>query len=452
LLQVSNDNGTTWTDYDLRGATSVNSLNSTTGAKLESINVSDVAGNQPNVLFRFNMQGAAAYWWQIDDIAIVEGGDNDLILNRAYIDFGYKNGGYYTKMPISQVRPLEFRTAYRNDGKLTQHNIKSNVTIIKSGTAVFNKFSPIKDSLVTLAYDTLGILADSAFIPSAIGIYNTTVTISQTESDQKISNNSAIKTFEVTADEFAFDNDNYQSSGSTSSSDYVGGDADGSIMGTIFEIGDAVATDKVKFHLDCATGDVGAIYRTVIYKLTSASVDLVFQSDDDTVKTTNRNTWVTKNIPIFNFEANTSYVVGLELVDGSSATKAIVFADDEATEQPGVNTFVYFAGDAAPDWGGVRATPFIRLIVRTDVGVQEIAPKSTISAFPNPTSGLLNVALKNTSNAIVKLVDLNGRTVFSENVSNKFNLTIDMSNLAKGIYSLQVISNNGVETKKVMKQ
>jgi hypothetical protein len=84
------------------------------------------------------------------------------------------------------------------------------------------------------------------------------------------------------------------------------------------------------------------------------------------------------------------------------------------------------------------------------VGLNEVAANSSASVFPNPTTNMVNVNLINATS--LRMVDINGKVVYSENVSNKNNTVIDMTNLAKGIYSLQVVTTTGVETKKVVKQ
>jgi len=454
LLQVSNDGGTTWVDFDLKKQLGSNDLNDPTSAKVkkESINITSVAGGQANVKIRFTMLGAAAYWWQIDDIAIVEAGQNDLKLNHSYLDFAYTSGGHYNRIPLTQVTPIAFRTAYVNDGALTQHMVKTNAEVKLAGAVVYSKNSSVKDSILIAIEDTLLIDGDSAFVATATGLYTSKVTVSQLESDDKLINNTISKTFSVTTDEFAFDNDDYAGSGSVTTADFIGGEADGSQIGSLFEIETACATDKVKFHLDCAAGDVGLAYKVIIYKLDGQAFSLVYEADVDTVKSSNRLQWVTKNINVVNLEANSAYLVGLEVVDGGGGVKSLVLADDITTEQPGINSFIALAGNADPSLGGVRATPFIRLIIRNDVGVNELSPSNSINAFPNPTTGLLNIKLASDNNATAKLFNINGEVVYTENVSNKTNTTINLSNFAKGIYTLQIVSNKGVATQKIVKQ
>jgi hypothetical protein len=88
-----------------------------------------------------------------------------------------------------------------------------------------------------------------------------------------------------------------------------------------------------------------------------------------------------------------------------------------------------------------------------EVGVKETTNnKSGVSIFPNPTNNILYIKMTASNTATAKLININGQVVYTENVANKTNSSIDMNSFAKGIYTLQIISENGVETKKVIKQ
>ena len=70
-----------------------------------------------------------------------------------------------------------------------------------------------------------------------------------------------------------------------------------------------------------------------------------------------------------------------------------------------------------------------------------------MSAFPNPTSGDLTLyfKLENTSDLDITLIDMNGRTVYSDNVkkvATDYQYQITLPNLPNGIYSLNTRVNN----------
>ncbi len=81
--------------------------------------------------------------------------------------------------------------------------------------------------------------------------------------------------------------------------------------------------------------------------------------------------------------------------------------------------------------------------------IEEITLSNSIVAFPNPTEDILNISFSNRySNAKITLVSLTGQTVFT---SDKFVPSIDMSNLAKGIYLLKITVEGESCVKKISK-
>jgi hypothetical protein len=75
----------------------------------------------------------------------------------------------------------------------------------------------------------------------------------------------------------------------------------------------------------------------------------------------------------------------------------------------------------------------------------------TFDAYPNPTSGLIQVN-GISENALVQVYDLNGKMILNENAS--FNTSIDLSPFENGMYLLKVVdsNNNSVLTKRIIKE
>ncbi len=69
-----------------------------------------------------------------------------------------------------------------------------------------------------------------------------------------------------------------------------------------------------------------------------------------------------------------------------------------------------------------------------------------VRLFPNPTSSILNIAAEGVKE--VSIMDINGRTVMTEQNAN----SIDMSELANGVYFVRVITNEGIATQKIVKK
>lgn len=71
--------------------------------------------------------------------------------------------------------------------------------------------------------------------------------------------------------------------------------------------------------------------------------------------------------------------------------------------------------------------------------------------YPNPTKNIVNIDVLNLDNTSVEVYDINGRQLFSQKLNNTTN-TVNIENLAAGVYMFKVISNQGTATNKVIKQ
>jgi hypothetical protein len=72
-----------------------------------------------------------------------------------------------------------------------------------------------------------------------------------------------------------------------------------------------------------------------------------------------------------------------------------------------------------------------------------------IAIYPNPTKNKVFIDVKNLSNAKLDVVDITGKTLFSQLLN--LNNTIDTSSLTNGIYLFKVTSNEGTAAAKVVK-
>ncbi|MES2545594.1 MAG: T9SS type A sorting domain-containing protein [Bacteroidota bacterium] len=93
------------------------------------------------------------------------------------------------------------------------------------------------------------------------------------------------------------------------------------------------------------------------------------------------------------------------------------------------------------------ATEFV-----TTLGVQGFV-NSQFSAYPNPTTGIITIELKNSTGSIdtITVTDVLGKTVLSNTV-NTANTIVDLSNLTKGLYFVRIQAEGLVKTLKVVKE
>ena len=84
----------------------------------------------------------------------------------------------------------------------------------------------------------------------------------------------------------------------------------------------------------------------------------------------------------------------------------------------------------------------ITLALTTSVGIDEKANNLNLIAYPNPTNGIINVEYSSKIPAQLNVINMLGENVFSQNTNNTKKTTIDLSNLNKGLYFLQMTTNS----------
>lgn len=85
------------------------------------------------------------------------------------------------------------------------------------------------------------------------------------------------------------------------------------------------------------------------------------------------------------------------------------------------------------------------------LGVKEINA-SKLSVYPNPTSGLVTISNDdNSALQSVSITDLNGRTVKSLKLNGETSSQINISDLSAGVYMMNISSDQGSVTRKIVK-
>ena len=81
----------------------------------------------------------------------------------------------------------------------------------------------------------------------------------------------------------------------------------------------------------------------------------------------------------------------------------------------------------------------ITLALTASVGIDEQAENDmNLTAYPNPTNGIINVEYSSKIPVHFNVINMIGENVFSQKTNNTKKTTIDLSNLNKGLYFLQM--------------
>jgi len=85
------------------------------------------------------------------------------------------------------------------------------------------------------------------------------------------------------------------------------------------------------------------------------------------------------------------------------------------------------------------------------LSISSITDTAAFTAYPNPATSSWNITSANTVVTAVQVYDLSGKLVIDQH-ANSTNLTVDASALANGIYIAKIVSAQGMQNMKLIKQ
>jgi hypothetical protein len=110
---------------------------------------------------------------------------------------------------------------------------------------------------------------------------------------------------------------------------------------------------------------------------------------------------------------------------------------------------------AVMDSCGSMDTTIFPLTINVCTGIQSVNNSFAINVYPNPNDGVCTISIANASSStLLEIVDLQGKVVYSENMSDvNGNVTkqLDLSSLAGGAYFLKVTSGTEAHVQKIFR-
>jgi len=163
------------------------------------------------------------------------------------------------------------------------------------------------------------------------------------------------------------------------------------------------------------------------------------------------------NTSTFTITAGTAQTaVSQTIAVGTGTATAAAFALKTFTFTP-PTTGVYYIGVRNTSPLNAVANSTHALIVDNFTVSQTLANNEVIdskfSTYPNPAKNVINVA--NTTDALIsgiEITDINGRVVKTQQFSNVAEVQVIVTDLAQGIYTMKIVSDKGIVTKKVIKE
>ncbi len=473
-LEISTDGGASWPTVFLandglpinQGAPGTGTTSAVTETRRFSLSTA-IAANPSNVRFRFHHNGEAGtshYYWQLDDIRIEVLPDFEMRMNYAYTSTT-GTGEEFGRIPASQLPSvMNIGAEVLNYGSATQTNVAVECVVRdEDDNIVFSQTTNVGE----LTTGVSAISDDFVNLPFLdLGRYEATFSIvsDQLQFDEVVEDNSLTRNFEVTSNVYSIDAlgnhppgvEQRAQLGTSSFTDnatlnvmsmyniFAPTEALSAtiVLGSNTRVGTG-ATIEV-FLLD--TADVLGQPSNVDSPIDGVGSELhtIVQADVVAGQVT-----IPFEQPVF-LQPGAYYVCARISGSGTpGATDAEVFvADDNTVPQPGAASMIYLPidfnddGTEGPHLYSNGTASAIRLNVTPTVGVDENERQATVSMFPNPTNGQLNILSDVTGVMAVEVIDMLGATVHLGSFNGR--TTIDLTGLASGVYTVRV--SNGEQT------
>lgn len=462
-LSVSTDS-INWVAFDARFGRGAN----TAVFENAEINISSVAANQDTIYLRWYQGETRNYYWMIDDIAIVEGPSNQLEITEVFTSFGNDQyEGYYAQVPVGYTSPLNFGATIRNTGGFNSTDIDLEVKVLKTGFGqVFNDSSANVSLLAPLQDDTFNVVTPYGN-NDGFGTY--TATLFARADSASGDPSKAIYAIPWAVSDTVWAKDFGNAGGSIGPSSYVGGDNDGSRIGTKYTLTQqAYFIGSVSYYITNTTDNIGVEIKAKIwgFDTTQATVDQMISVPGIkaqnpipyVIQQADLGTWLTiPMLPIVTLPAG-QYVVAIEQSAGNANNQELRIgrATDVEELQPYGNNFSSFvyANDATPTWGNIFAQPMIRLNLTIPSGLNEKNQSFESSIVPNPSSGQFSIRMNEQVNvSSIQVFSVDGKQVHFMSVGQTTQqVDMDLNELDKGVYFLQINSEQNRVVEKIVIQ
>lgn len=433
IIRISNDGGTSWTDFVVTDGTEPTAQNSP-NPDVYSINISAVAGGQSNVKVQINYQGNWGWYWAIDDMKIIETDQYDLKLQTT--SFG-TDGAYgarlpYFQVPTAQIAPINIGGVIKNIG--VQDINDAGFTADISGI-----YAGVGGPIVIQAASQDTIFCSATFTPSAgNAIYSVQVAATTSNSEPDGLNN-LLPNFQVDVNPFIYARDNGQILGGISNT------GQGYEVGHIFDI----FTSATIYGIDAiinATSEPGAEIFIKLYSIDPATGNFVFVDESAPYIITQSDLGQKISLPLATpilLNANEAYLAMVGSYGDGGATNDLVTASSGASE-PQTSYYFDYTDNT---WYYTTSNVMVRMNFDPALSIENISQETGISLFPNPTSNEITVEVVKETTATLSILDSKGMLLGSY-LLNGLSKSIDITHFSDGIYFILLSDGKSTSTRK----
>ncbi len=416
------------------------------------------AGNQSNVKLRFVYDGLY-YFWQMDDVRILQGFENDLIIeNSSYGDFDLNNPNHntgfemmeYTQYPSAFAPLVHLESNVFNLGTNIQTNVALNGRLINdnSGALIFESNSPI---LADLAPGADSVLVAGEFqIDPTVSHYSAYFNSLQTETDENIFNQIEWLQFDVTPVTYARDENNLGSMFLPSEA-YADAPFE---MGAVYLLpSSGQQLHSVSVAIGEGTTLPSSVYATVFtFSLSSGIGAALATTPDFAITEADINPFGGASMKVLSFDTPVNLSQGLYLVAVGSPNSAFEAVIGLSGKSEDLSAWVRF-NNSNTELFYLTRTPMIRMNFGPVTNITEQSFGQVFQIYPNPANESLSILLNEKESAFIEIFDQTGRLLHSQKtavLTGKIEMNIaDFSN---GIYTLRVTESNRSSSQIFIKQ
>lgn len=444
FLAVSDDDGATWDEIEI--------MNNSVGREgrpnpeIVSVNVSPYITNATQVRLRMRWTGNWDYGWQFDNITIAELPDNDMKINSTFHG-DLVNAFMYSQVPQNQAVPIVIGADVENIGFFDQTNIAIQWEVFSPSMASLGTgTSTTIPSLSNGENDTIWI--NTGITPTALGNYSFEFTVVATETDDALANNESInENFWLTDYTYAADYGNPSAAFYNWASNNDGACS----VGNIFTIENDDEIGGITARLDNNVAVEDQLIFFQLYKFDGTTYVYEAQTDDYTTTSTDNGQFVTLFFdPAIDATAGDAFLAmaahyggdpsaGFELAGRVSEGSVAGTLED--------GSLVSLADPSAP---------VVRLLLNDFTGIEDASQFEKFEVYPNPANEMVtvNLTLVNSENTVINVLDITGKVIKTINVGNvngDQNVNISVDDLTTGVYFIELVTPEGKQVKKIVK-
>jgi len=489
ILRVSNNGGTSWEIFNCfpEFPLAVGTVDNRWSANPKTIyfDVSAVAAFQSSVIFQWQWKGREEYHWSIDDVQ-VSGSDprpeTDLVLRKK--TFLIPENAI---IPNFEIAPVTFGAKIANQGSQPQLETKLAIAIFNNNEFIYS--DTIVNETINVDEESDLLLFENTFTPpNTSAVYQGIYTILPDSPDATPENNQQNFSFEISENTIAKERQiTPRRSTAPLDSEWMPSEPHSRTWGNYFFVHNG--QDKL------AAAATFSIANAEVLGGKSVSLTLFEWTDLDNSKTaepSERNLiafgqyditgsepgdgFIT--VPLVAFpgtaalQNNQGYLLMLEYFAEDETDLFINYSDEQDYETTlnhqeslGTNRYASMLGIGNPLGEvtysslafGFDRIPMVRLEMDDIVGVEQVLPAAfQIEISPNPTAGDIQIQFdfpETTPTVLLNLYNQSGkllRTKSMTTVQNERGIVAG-NNLAAGIYFLEIITELGRRTMRVVK-